>query len=176
MRAKYRVPADAFVVLHVGHLNRRRGVGNLAALAPMAYPILVGSTSTPQDEALAAELTAAGVRVLTEYLPHVAEMYQLADVYLFPTPPNPLEPSSIDLPLSVLEALACDLPALSTRFGALAEHWPSEPGIVFYADQAGLIAGLERLRRDRSGTRHLALALSWQRAAAEIVAALTPGA
>jgi len=172
LRKRYGVPADAWVILHVGHLNPQRGIANLAAVADLAYPLLVTSTSTAQDQALADELRRAGVHLITRYLENIWELYQLADAYLFPVPPNPTGPSSIDLPLSVLEALACNLPLLTTRFGALPDVWPDQAGIAFYDDVAGLRAGLVHLRETRADTRHLATAFSWQSASQKILDAL----
>lgn len=175
LRIRYGLPADACVVLHAGHLNRRRGVGDLAALAGLATPVLAASTSTVHDPALAAELVAAGVHLITTYVPHIEELYGAADVYLFPTPPDPTGPSSIDLPLSVLEAAACNLPILTTRFGALPELWPDRPGVAFYDDPASLRAGLARLQAQPGATRPLAEAFSWQAAAKQMLAELLMG-
>ncbi len=177
LRARYGLPteADVCVVLHAGHLNRRRGVGDLAALAGLATPVLAASTSTPHDPTLAAELAAAGVHVITTFVPHIEELYGAADVYLFPTPPDPTEPSSIDLPLSVLEAAACNLPILARRFGALPELWPDRPGVAFYDDPESLRAGLARLRAQPGATRPLAEVFSWQAAAKQMLAELLMG-
>ncbi len=159
-------------MVHIGHLNRRRGVAALAAVTDLAYPVLVASTSTPQDVVLADELRAAGVHLITAYLPDVREAYQLADAYLFPTPPDPTAPSSIDLPLSVLEAAACNLPILATRFGALPDLWPDRPDVAFYDDVPGLRGGLVRLQAVQSTTRDLALRHSWDLSGQRILAKL----
>jgi glycosyltransferase involved in cell wall biosynthesis len=170
LRRAYDLPEEAPVILHVGHLNRARGVASLAGLADLALPVLAASTTTAQDAALAAELCAAGVHLITRYVPRVAELYQLADVYLFPVPPNPDESSSIDWPLSVLEAVACDLPILTTRFGALLEVWEGRSGVLFYDDEASLRRGLVRLREHPAHTRSLAEPFSWQNAARGLLA------
>ena len=172
LRRDHGLPEDAFIALHVGHLNRRRGVALLAALADLALPVLAASSSTPQDAALAGELQAAGVRLITHYVARVQELYQAADVYVFPTPPAPDDPSCIDWPLSVLEAAACDLPILATRFGALPEAWGGQSGVAFFEDAASARAVLARLREQPASTRALAEPLSWEAAAARILAAL----
>lgn len=177
VRAAYGLPANAPVVLHVGHLNRRRGVSSLAALVDLAHPVLVASTSTGQDPALADELRAAGVQVIDRYIPEIANIYRAADCYLFPVPPDPEDPSSIDLPLSVLEAAACGLPILATRFGGLPELWAGQPGVLFYEDMAGLREGLQRLcetvilspKEQPYDTRALADKLSWRTVAQQIL-------
>jgi glycosyltransferase involved in cell wall biosynthesis len=172
LRARYGLPADRPVILHAGHLNRSRGVADLAALGDKVCPVLAASTSTAQDAGLAAELAAAGVRLVTDYVPHIEELYRAADAYLFPVPADPLAPSSIDLPLSVLEAAACDLPIIATRFGALPELWAGEAGVTFYDDRAGLRAAVQRLRCEPGGTRRLAEPFGWQAAAARLVSEL----
>jgi glycosyltransferase involved in cell wall biosynthesis len=170
LRRAYDLPEDAPVVLHVGHLNRARGVMTLASVVDLALPVLAASTTTTQDVALAYELRSAGVRLITRYVPRVEEIYQLADVYLFPTLPSPDEPNSIDWPLSVLEAAACDLPILATRFGALPETWGDRSGVIFYDDAASLRDGLLRLRDYPAHTRCLAEPFSWQNAARHLLA------
>lgn len=172
LRAQYGLPQNRPIVLHVGHLNRRRGAAELALVGDQAYPVLVASTSTPQDPALAAELRAAGVHLITHYVAAVAGLYRAADAYLFPTPPDPRDPSSIDMPLSVLEAAACDLPLLTTRFGALPELWAAQPGVVFYDDATGLRAGLQKLLAERPSTRGLVNGLTWRAVATHILATL----
>jgi len=170
LRRAYDLPEDATVVLHVGHLNRQRGVASLKSVAGPALPVLVASTTTAQDDVLADELRAAGVRLITRYVARVSELYQAADVYLFPVPPNPNAPSSIDWPLSVLEAAACDLPILATRFGALPEAWSDRDGVAFYDDEANLRAGLLRLCERPAPTRLLAESFSWENMARRILA------
>jgi glycosyltransferase involved in cell wall biosynthesis len=173
LRRAHDLPEDATIVLHVGHLNRQRGVASLTGLAGLALPVLAASTTTAQDIALADELRSAGVRLFADYVPRVAELYQLADVYLFPVPPNTGEPSSIDWPLSVLEAAACDLPILTTRFGALPEMWGERSGVMFYDDKASLRGGLQHLREHPAHTRPLAEPFSWQNAARHLLAEIS---
>ncbi len=96
-------------MLHAGHLNPSRGT-TWQPLPTWACPVLAASTSTPQDAALAGELAAAGVRLFTGYVPHIEELYQAADAPVS-GPADPLAPSSIDLPLSVLEAAAVTCPS-----------------------------------------------------------------
>ena len=64
------------------------------------------------------DLEAAGVRVLRENLPAIHELYQLADVYLFPVQ---RADAAMEIPLSVLEAMAVNLPIITTPFGRLTE-------------------------------------------------------
>jgi len=142
----------------------------LAALQtlPGVQTLLAGSRSTPQDATLIEELRAAGVRVIADFVPHVEELYQLADLYVFPCPPDaPAEQTpAIEVPLSVLEALACDLPVATTRFGGLPALFPADAPAIRFVERAGdaeawrasVLAGLSV---GRGQARRLAEPLSW---------------
>jgi glycosyltransferase involved in cell wall biosynthesis len=175
LRARFGLPADAFVVLHVGHLNRRRGVPELALIAGSALPVLAASTSTARDEGLAEELRRVGAIVLDDYIPDIASLYAASDAYLFPVPPNPLAPSSIDVPLSVLEAAACGLPVVARRFGALPELWPDAQGVFFYDGPEQLRETVESIRAMSPrawNTRALVAPFDWRGVAAGMLDAL----
>ncbi|HEX5501561.1 MAG TPA: glycosyltransferase family 4 protein [Thermomicrobiales bacterium] len=173
LRARYGLRADRPVALHVGHLQPGRGIRALADLAARGacQVVLVTSSSTAYEAAagLAEELRAAGVVVLTDYLPHVEHLYQLADCYVFPVASTD---NAIEVPLSVLEALACDLPVATTRFGGLPRLFDqaAHPGLVFADTPAALVDAAERLCRTApAGTRELVLPYSWGAVAAGVL-------
>lgn len=121
LREKYGIPLDKKVVLHVGHLKAGRNVNCLLTLDESWHSILVASTHAPdsKDEALRQKfLEAPNATLLETYLPDVQEIYQLADVYLFPV----VEAGNcIDVPLSALEAASCGIPVAATPYGELQE-------------------------------------------------------
>jgi glycosyltransferase involved in cell wall biosynthesis len=166
LRRIYGLGERDFVVLHVGHIREGRNIGALERLqVPGTQVLVAGSTFSPPDAALANQLEARGVRFLTRYLDHVEQMYQLADLYVFPTIS---EGACIGQPLSVLEAMACNLPVVSTRFGGLPDLFPSEGGGLFYADGASEIAAkTEYVRNNLHSihlkTRELVEPYSWER-------------
>jgi glycosyltransferase involved in cell wall biosynthesis len=171
LRDQYGVRHDLPVVLHVGHLQQRRGVGILAEIAASGdcQAVLVTSSSTPRDLAVARSLRKAGVLVITTYQPHIEELYQLADCYLFPVASRA---NSIEAPLSVLEAFACDMPVVSTRFGGLESMFGQSrrDGLVFADDPADLVSAARRLARERpTGTRSLVLPYSWDAIATQLL-------
>ena len=169
LRCKYGLATDDYVVVHVGHLNRERNVQVMCHLQRQAgvQAILVGSTSTEHDKSLIGELTQAGVRVIQEYLPDIAEVYQMADCYLFPV--NSAT-SAIDVPLSVLEALACDLPVVTTRFGGLPALFEAAPGFR-YIDSPEQISDAVRACQgiQRPGTREMVQPYAWPGVAERIL-------
>jgi glycosyltransferase involved in cell wall biosynthesis len=171
LRAKYGISTELPVVLHAGHLNAGRGITTLADLAATrrCQPVLVASTSTSQDPDLERELREAGVIVFSTYQPNVEELYQLANCYLFPVRSSQ---SAIEVPLSVLEALACDLPVVTTPFGGLPRMFAgiTHPGLVFTDSPCGLVAETLRICRSRvPGTRELAVPYSWDAVASRLV-------
>jgi len=164
LREKYRVPTDAFVFLHVGHLSPKRNVSALARLAsePRAHVIVIGSTSTPEDHRLRESLEAAGVRVIREFVA-VEEFYRLADAYVFPVIDSE---GCVEIPLSVLEALASGLPVIARPFGGLRDVLPPGDDLRYFDTDDEMLAQARALRsRSRPATRDV-IAFSW-RAVAE---------
>lgn len=161
LRKRYGIDPHCYVVLHVGHLNRGRNIQSLRHLqrSPNYQTVLIASTSTPHDATLVQDLGRAGVRVIDTYVDNIAELYQLADCYVFPVNSGS---SSIDLPLSVLEAMACDLPIVTTRFGGLPTLFPEGPGFRYVDGLDQMVDAVSACRfLDRAGTRELVLPYAW---------------
>jgi glycosyltransferase involved in cell wall biosynthesis len=161
LRRRHKLPAEAFLLLHVGHINPARGISLFMDLQrePGIQVILVGSTSTPQDEELAHQLEMAGVRVIREYLPGIQEIYQLSDCYLFQVSGKT---SAIEIPLSVLEAMACNLPVITTRFGGLRDLFSEGGGLLFAETREQMLDGISQVRSGmKVRTREMVTAISW---------------
>ncbi len=109
------------VAVHVGHLRHNRGLDRLidtkARLRDRIEIVVVASPYFAPDPGIAEALEAAGIRVERGFVPSISDVYRSADLYLFPAPPE--AQGATELPLSVLEAMACGLPIVSTLFGAL---------------------------------------------------------
>jgi glycosyltransferase involved in cell wall biosynthesis len=171
LRAQYGLRADQPVVLHVGHLQPGRNLGVLADLAARGtcQVVLVTSSSLEQVPELALSLRRAGVHVWSEYQPSIEQLYQLADVYLFPVLSSD---NAIEVPLSVLEAFACDLAVATTRFGGLPLLFetPGSAGLRFVDSPAELVHAAEQLLRSApAGTRALAAPFGWEQIAATLL-------
>jgi glycosyltransferase involved in cell wall biosynthesis len=147
---------DRPVLLHVGHVRENR---NLACLADIQlagrYQVwVVGSQSLSEPGPAHQGLVAAGCRVTTEYMPRIEEAYQAAAAYVLTVQPTPdgtyprhyNEVGAIDFPLSVLEAMACNLPVVATRHDAIAHFLGDTPGLAYF-DGTGsdALRQLERL-------------------------------
>jgi glycosyltransferase involved in cell wall biosynthesis len=161
LRRRWGLPEDVQVVLHVGHMVPSRNLGVLTRLArrPGVQPVLLASRlRRPGSAELEKALLRSGVVVLHGYRPNVEELYRLADCYVFPVK-SPY--GAIAMPLSVLEALASDLPVASTRFGVLPELFGSSAGVSFANSDEELAQAVEGLLAHPVETRHLADPYSW---------------
>ncbi len=131
LRRKYNIHGDKIVVLHVGHIRPARNLKCLVNIQKMSdtQVIIVGSTTTPRDKKLEQLLKESGITVFGEYLPGIEELYQLSDVYVFPVSRYN---AAIDMPLSILEALSCNLPVITTRFGSLADYFTEDNAFKYF--------------------------------------------
>lgn len=144
LRRRYGVPQERTVILHVGHLKRERNVLLLRNLQGVGTQVIVvGSTATNADTGLRADLEDAGVLVWNQHFPQIEEIYQLADIYVFPTLSRT---HCIETPLSVLEAAACDLAIVSTRFGALPRIFSESSNFTFVSEPPDIPAAVDAFR------------------------------
>ena len=130
IREELGLPNDKPIVLHVGHLRRSRGLEPLAELAAggAVNVVLISSVVNEPDEGVEDRLRAVDVLVKREFLPRIERWYQAADVYVFPV--TDLQ-GSIEIPLTVLEAMACGAPVVTTPFGGLPSLFSSTESLRF---------------------------------------------
>lgn len=129
-KIKYGLAPDKKVVLHVGHLKEGRNIRQLTKISDEYQILLVTSTLTKDqaDEDLRKDLLARGnIRIIDDYIPHIQELYQLADVYFFPVVENG---NCIDVPLSCLEAAACGRCVVTTAYGEM-KAFSGREGFIF---------------------------------------------
>jgi len=129
--------------------------------------IIVGSLSTGHDQATLQALKQHGCWVWTSYFDNVERLYGLADCYVFPTW-DPLH--AIEIPLSVLEAMACNLSVVSSAFGGLANTFHEGEGLVYTQSPEELIEGVRHIRRNETPvrTRQKVMAMDWKNIADQL--------
>jgi len=130
IRDELELPKNKKVVLHVGHLNKGRNLLHMKELVGKdILPVIIGSTTVQPDYDLVRCLKTAGVRVIRKYTKTIEKFYQASDCYVF----LPIDPSfCVQIPLSIVEAMACGLPVVSTRFEGLPLFFPpGYPGITY---------------------------------------------
>ncbi|HYH45715.1 MAG TPA: glycosyltransferase [Thermoanaerobaculia bacterium] len=168
-RRELGLPDDALVV---GTVSRLRPVKNLprllaamaelAARLPEAHLLIVGDG--PEREALEARAAAlpelAGRVCFAGEQSDLPRFYRAMDVFALPS-------DSEQMPVSLLEAMACGVPAVATDVGDVREVLPAEQrAFVVAIDGAGqeqatvghLAQRLETLLRDRGLRQRLGLA------------------
>ena len=164
LREKYYINLNSYIILHVGHIKPGRNIYVLKRIqdeCSNVQIIIVGSTTTQLDVNLLNDLIASGCIVYTNYIENIEDLYQLSDCYLFPTIDKL---NSILLPLSVLEAMACNLPVISMRFGCLPEYFMEGNGLIFVESDDQMIIQAKRLREEKAdvSTREKVQKLSWE--------------
>jgi glycosyltransferase involved in cell wall biosynthesis len=162
LRRKYCLDVNRPVILHVGSITKRRNICLFPTLSEKVKTqvLIIGSLSIPLENDVYEFLTNKGCRIIREYVPNLQEIYALADCYVFPTV-NPR--AAIEIPLTVLEAMACNLPVVSTRFGALPRIFDEGDGLLYANDPDEFVS---KLKMALSGnlsvnTRKKALPYSW---------------
>jgi glycosyltransferase involved in cell wall biosynthesis len=166
-RREFGLPADRYLILHVGHIVRRRGIEALVRLqAGDRQVLVVGSVNTPADRRLRRRLEERGVIVWTKYIPEIEKIYALSDCYAFPTR-DPL--AAIEIPLSVLEAISCNLPVLATPFGGLPDQFPADAWVLFENRPERWPERIAELRKSgQTQNRSKAIPLDWEKVIAQL--------
>lgn len=123
---------DVPVAVHVGHLRANRGLERLAAvkilLGDRIEVVVQASPRFEPEPDVLRMLGAAGVHVSRGFVAEIAQVYRSADLYLFPAAPD--HHGAVELPLSVIESMACEVPVIATRFGALPETLRHSNGVT----------------------------------------------
>ena len=159
LRRKYQIPSDKPVVLHVGHMTQGRNIALLTRLSSAFHRVLVFRAQA-EDTALRAELMRCpDLTLIDTYQAQIEEIFQLADVYLFPVK-QPLH--CIDVPLSALEAASCGVPVVTTAYGEM-QQLLDKPGFYQLPDTAPetVHAALKRALEEDKSPREAVLDYDW---------------
>ena len=169
MREKYRIEKEKFVILHIGSIKYGRNVQLLEELQNDDNQVLIaGSTSTGIDWKVYQRLVDAGCLVWTKYIENIEEIYALSDCYVFPVVLKKdnmgrAVADSIEMPLSVLEAMSCNLPVITTKFGALPRVFEEGDGLFFAEKEDDFLTALDKIKNGviKVKTREKVLPYSW---------------
>lgn len=164
LREKYGIDKDKFAILHVGSIKEGRNVQLMEKIQKgNNLVIIIGAASTGIEKNLAQRLKKSGCLLWAKYFKNIEDIYAPSDCYLFPTlPVNKF--NSIEMPLSVLEAMSCNLPVISTRFGALNRAFEEGNGLIFVDEEEDFMQGIEKIKNDKIEirTREKVLSYSWE--------------
>ena len=167
LRRKYGIGAEK-VMLHIGHITASRNLQLLKrALRPGRQVLVVASTSTQAQSEIAHDLGESQVKTISTFLENVEEIYRLADCYLFPTWH---QTGAIEIPLSILEAMATNLAVVTTTFGGIPDMFAEGKGLFIASRESEFVEKIEKaLGAGEVATRDLVKDLSWENAASRIV-------
>ena len=145
IRAEFGIPKNKTVVLHVGHIRPTRNVQCLSKIQKIedVQVVLVGSSSTPTENDLKDRLIKAGVCVIDKYIADIPKVYKMSDAYIFPVVNNI---ACIDMPLSILEAMACNLPIITRKFGGLENNFEESKGFYYFDNDEQLVELVESIK------------------------------
>ncbi len=150
-RARWGLPENAFVVLHVGSVGERKNIPTvIATVAGLrnagveAWLLQVGGSLT---RAQAAELAVHGIQAYVKAVGEAAEpdlraAYRASDALLFPS-----KYEGFGFP--VLEAMASEIPAVCSGAGGLAEVAGDAAVVVGEREARPYVDALRRLAEDK---------------------------
>jgi glycosyltransferase involved in cell wall biosynthesis len=170
LRDEFGVPRQSFVVLHLASMRKQRNLDVFETIQRQEgyQVIVVARENEAGGKQLIRELQEAGCLVWRKHFPNIEDIYSMANCYVFPT----IEAKGcIETPLSVLEAMACNLPVVTTRFGALPGLFNEGSGL-FFAERVEQILGFTQVIQSgkaRVDTRHLVSPYSWATLAADLI-------
>ena len=165
LKAKYGIKTDRPLVIHVGHCSAGRGLEDFVSI-PDAERMIVASGMFENPETVKT-LEDAGVIIHTGYLEHVEEIYQMADVYLFPTHSTEFV---ISIPLSVMEALACGVPVIGYRDFKNLSAIPAEDGAIsLIQDKNELPAAVLTVAGKKRNQSYLKYSKTWEEIAEDVL-------
>lgn len=167
LRKKYGLEQDDFIILHVGPLVRGRNQRTLLEI-PDVKILLVLSLTNSSEEKEFQKLSKPHVIIWKKFLPNIEEIYQLSDLYIFPVFDRF---QSIEIPLSILEAMSCNLPVITSRYGGGLERIiKEENGLIFIENLNQLKEAVSKIRAKKSqiNTRNKVENLSWKNIVNEI--------
>jgi glycosyltransferase involved in cell wall biosynthesis len=162
LREKYHIDKEKFIVTHVGPIrnNRNLGVFNKIQSIANVQTIIVANTAFPVHRLVYNNLKEHGCIIWRSYFKNIEEICQLSDCYIFPTRD---QAGCIELPLSVLEAMSCNLPVIATRFMALPQLFREGDGLHYADGDGDFVPRLETIKSNRMKirTREKVLPYDW---------------
>ena len=159
LRKKYGFNKEDFVILHIGPLKNGRNQKVLTEIKHSKV-LLIVSITNPSEEDVYKDLLKTNVIIWKKYIENIEEIYQISDVYVWP---SIKEFHGIEIPLTVLEAMSCNLPVVSTHYGALNRIFEPSEGLIFVKNEDQIREAIEKIKNENISvnTRQMVLGYSW---------------
>ncbi len=167
LKEKYGFDKTKPLVVHVGHCSKGRGLEDFCHIDGSLFSRLVVASGMFESQDTVATLEKAGVKLLSGYIENINEIYQMADVYLFPTKNGDFV---ISVPLSVMEALSCGTPAVCYEsFDKIKNiKTTDEKAVTFVQDKGQLQSAVLKAAQYKTDSSWLLEPKSWDEVADEI--------
>lgn len=105
--------------------------------------------------------------IITEYIEKIEEVYQCANCYIFPVFS---EGACIEVPLSILEAMACNLPVVTTQFGGLPSLIDEGNGFIYVNNEEEIIPKIVAVKNiSEPETRNAVKQYSWSNVVKQVL-------
>lgn len=166
LRGKYGIDKEKFVVLHVGHLRKERNLQIFDRIqSENNSVVIIGSKYVKTDRKLYQHLKNKGCMIYMGYFKNIEEIYGLSDCYIFPV----IKGGSILTPLSVMEAMSCNLPVITRDFDGLTRIFSEGDGLIYAKDDEDFIRALDTIKKGMEvKTREKVLPYSWKNSGMEL--------
>jgi glycosyltransferase involved in cell wall biosynthesis len=173
IRQKLNLSLEKKIVLHVGHFKANRNLEIFKEIQKIdnLQVVIVGGVTETSNETLKKDLKRSGIKCFHKFYEDISRFYKMADLYVFPLkdtgdkfPGSYNQVGAIDMPLSVLEAMACNLPVISTEFGALPRILETGDGLTFCRTNEDILNAVKRACIGvPANTRQKVLPFQWGR-------------
>ena len=166
LREKYRIDKEKFVVLHIGHIKEDRNLQIFNTIqGGDTQGVIVGSKYININREIWQDLENKGCKVYLGYIKRIEEIYALSDCYIFPVKKN----HTILTPLSVMEAMSCNLPVITRKFSGLTRIFRDGDGLIYVENDEDFIHAIDRIKNGMEvKTREKVLPYSWKNIAIEL--------
>lgn len=162
LRNKYGLSENIFYILHLASFKQERNLQILNQLNNIenCKLLLVGRKGEKVDRNLIEYMENGGSIIWIKHFESIEEIYHLADCYIFPTIDST---ACIETPLSILEAMACNLPIVTSRFGVLPRLFVEKNGFFYFDDQNEMENKILIIKEKKIQvlTREMVLPFSW---------------
>lgn len=163
LRDKFGIPSDKFIILHLASLKNERNLDIFKKLQKQkgSKVIIIGRENENINKQVISGLQETGCTVWIKHFSNIEEIYNLSDCYVFPTINKK---ACIEMPLSVLEAMSCNLPVVTTKFGALPRIFRDGDGLFFVEKEEDYFKALDKIKNGsvKVNTREKVIPYSWK--------------
>lgn len=145
LREKYGLEKDKFTILHVGHISKKRNLEIISQIKNSdnnLQMVIVSGEYLGIDQIIYENLKKSGCRIFVNYFENIEEIYALSDCYVFPV----LWGNTINIPLTVLEAMATNLPVIAINYPTYSIF--NQKGLYLVENTQDIATQLQNLKKD----------------------------